>query len=211
MPTTKRWPPPLSAFAPGGASSGGSWTSGARCTRGSSQAGIGAGLRAWLGPSARPRAGLGAHVASLEQLAAARADAVLAELTAAALVAQHDRRPCGGDGVTVAPAKQLDDHGPQVEALRRQTVFVAQRALLVGDLFEDPLGHQPVQARGEDVTRDAEALPHLVEAPPAEEHIAQHEDRPTLANELERTGDRAVLVLVVAPQHLATSYHLVAS
>jgi hypothetical protein len=114
---------------------------------------------------------------------------MLAELAAAALVAQHDRRSRRGRGVPIAPAQQLDDHRPQIEPLGRQPVFVAHRPLLVGDLFENPLGHEAIEARGEHVAGDAEALLHLVEAPPAEEYVAQHEDRPALADELERPGD----------------------
>src|SRR5271163_387903 len=172
IPSTKRAYPPPSAFTPGGTSSGGSWTSGARCTHGSSHAGGGA----------CPRPGLAAHIAHLQQLAAASADAMLAELAAAALVAQHDRRPRLGRGVAVAPAQQLDDHRPQVQALAGQPVFMADRPLLVGNLLEDPFGDEPVEARGEHVAGDAETLLHLVEAPSSEEYVAQHENRPALAH-----------------------------
>ena len=119
---------------------------------------------------------------------------MLAELAAAVLVSQHDRRPRRGGGVAVAPAQQLDDHRPEVEALRRQPVFVAWGALLVGDLFEDALADEAVEARREHVAGDAEALLHLIEATPSEEHVAQHEQRPALAHELQRTCNRAILI-----------------
>ena len=145
-----------------------------------------------------------ADVARAERLAAVLADAPLVQQAAAVAVAQHDWGTRGGGRVAIAPAQELDDHRPQVEALLGEAVLVALGALLVGDLPQDALRDEPLQARGEHVARDAEVALDRVEAAHAEEDVAQDEHRPALADELERARDRAVLVPVVAAQHPAT-------
>ena len=66
----------------------------------------------------------------LDRVAADRADAVVVELAAAALVAQHHRRPVRRR-VLVAPLEQRDEDRPEVDALAREAVLEALRALLV--------------------------------------------------------------------------------
>ena len=60
---------------------------------------------------------------------------------------------------------------------------------------------QALQARGEDVARDPEVALQRVEAVHAQEHVSQHQERPALADQLKRAGDRAVLIAVVGPEH----------
>jgi hypothetical protein len=67
--------------------------------------------------------------------------------------------------------------------------------------LQDPFLYQPVEPVGEDVPRDSKALLELVETAEAEEDVADDEERPALANDLERPRDRAVLALVAALQH----------
>jgi hypothetical protein len=103
--------------------------------------------------------------------------------------------------VAVSPLQQLHDDRPQVKALGGQPVLVAQGALLVRGLFEDFLGHEPLQARSEDVAGDPQVFAQGVKATDSEEHVAQHEQRPALADQLERARDRAVQVPIVVAQH----------
>ena len=82
---------------------------------------------------------------ALMLFAAGGADAVLVERAAAVLVGEHDRRAVGCV-VAVAELHQRDHHGPQVEALVGQAVLEALGALLVGDLGQDALLMQALQA-----------------------------------------------------------------
>ena len=64
------------------------------------------------------------------------------------------------------------------------------------------LGDWPITARQGGSLPDGVAWAlDLIEAPATEKHVAQHEDRPALADELQGAGDRAVLIGVVAFQH----------
>src|SRR5262249_12396188 len=64
--------------------------------------------------------------------------------------------------VAVAPLHQGEERNPQLATLRGQAVLEARRALAVLDALEDAFGDEPLQAIGEDVARDAEALEQLL-------------------------------------------------
>jgi hypothetical protein len=100
--------------------------------------------------------------------------------------------------VLVAPLSETGEGDVEVTPLSREPVLEPLRALAVAHLLQDALLHQAVQAVGENVTGDAEALLELVEAAEPEERVADNQQRPALADDLERPGDRAVLALVVA-------------
>ena len=133
------------------------------------------------------------------------------EASTAALVLEHYRGPARGHGVAVAPLHQRDDRGPQVEALFGEEVFEALGALLVAAPFQHAVLEQTLQARVEDVARDAEVALQLVEATQPEEDVADDEQRPALADHLECAGDAAGLVLVVVAEHLTSISQRVAS
>src|SRR5262249_52391171 len=103
--------------------------------------------------------------------------------------------------VLVAPLAQRRERDVQLEAFRGEPVFEALRALAVADPLQDPLLDEAPEPVGEHVPRDAEALLKLVEAALPEEDVADDQQRPALAHHLERTRDRAVLAVVVAPEH----------
>ena len=86
-----------------------------------------------------------ARVPGGQQLAAAFADAALADGAAALLVDDQPPRALGVGGVAVAPVEQGDQGRPEVEALLGQEVLVAGRAFLVGAALEDLLVDQPLQ------------------------------------------------------------------
>ena len=78
---------------------------------------------------------------------------------------------------------------------------MALRVLLVGAPFEDVLVDQPLEPGRQRVAGDAEPLLQLVEAPPPVHHVADDEQRPALADDLERLGDRADLAGIVVTEH----------
>ena len=133
-------------------------------------------------------------------LAALHADAAVVDLAAAAGVADHDGRAVGRR-VGVAPLQQRDDDGPQVGALAGQPVFEALRAVLIALAAQDARVDEALKPCLQDVAGNPEAALELVEAMGAEECIAQDQERPALADELERAGDRAFLAVLCVLQH----------
>src|SRR5262249_5432508 len=111
------------------------------------------------------------------------------------------RRAAGQRHVLVAPVEQRDHHWPQVEALLGEEVLVAAGMVAVLAALEDVLVDQALQACGEHVPGDAERPLHLAELATAQEHLADDQDRPALADQLEAASDRAGLSLVVVAKH----------
>jgi hypothetical protein len=104
----------------------------------------------------------------------------------------------------VAPLHQGDQRDGELAPLLRQLVLETRRSLAVGGSLQDPFVDQPGEAVTEDVSRDTEALLELVEAPQPEEDVSHDQERPPLADELERARDRAVLALVRSLEHART-------
>src|SRR6185503_5503881 len=77
------------------------------------------------------------------------------------------------------------------------------RPELAAAVLEHALIDERLQAVGEDVGGDARAAADVGEAAPAEQHLAHHQQRPPLADDRQRAGDRAVLILERAERHLA--------
>ena len=122
-------------------------------------------------------------------------------LAAAAAVADDARPAAGCRVVAVAPVRQRDHDRPEVDALLGQVVLEALRALLIEAALEDAVVDESLQAVGEHVAGDAEIALEVLEAADAEERVAQQQDRPAVAEDLERAGDGAVLGFVRAGQH----------
>src|SRR4029453_19055632 len=104
--------------------------------------------------------------------------------------------------VLVPPLPQTAEGDVEVAALGGESVLVAGRSLAVGDALEHALADEPVQPVGEDVAGDPQALLELVEAANPEEHVADDQQRPALADNLQRPRDRAVLAFVLPVQHV---------
>jgi hypothetical protein len=147
----------------------------------------------------------------VQELAAVLADAAIADRPTALLVDDQHRRPGGVGGVAIAPSEQGDEGRPEVEPLLGEEVLVAIRPALIGAALEDVLLDQSLQAGGEDVAGDTEALLQFVEAPPAVHHVAHDQQRPALADDLQGASDRADLTWIVVAQHKVILAHLVAS
>src|SRR5687768_16789991 len=63
------------------------------------------------------------------------------------------------------------------------------------------LRHEVIQAIGEDVAGDTEALLKALEPADAEHGVTKDEQRPALPDDLQGTGDRANLIWVTGIQH----------
>src|SRR5262249_50869249 len=113
--------------------------------------------------------------------------------------------------VLVAPLPQSGEGDVELSAFGLEPVLVAFGALAVADALEDPLVDQQVEAVGENVPGDTEAGLELVEAAESEEGVANDQERPALTDDLERAGNRAVLAVVVAFQHVPHTSNVVAS
>ena len=103
--------------------------------------------------------------------------------------------------VSVAPLSETDQGNVEVKPHARELIVVAILPGAVGDGLEDPLFDQSVEAIGEDVAGDAEALLELVEPSKTEEGIPNDQEGPPLAHKLEGPRDRAILPLVLTVQH----------
>src|SRR5437763_319382 len=75
--------------------------------------------------------------------------------------------------VAVAPLHERDQRRVEVQAHLREPVLVALGALLVALPLEDARAHETLQAIREDVARDPEIRLELVEAPHAQERLAE--------------------------------------
>ncbi len=98
--------------------------------------------------------------------------------------------------VAVTPLHQRKQDEAEFAALLGEPVFESLGSLVVGDALEHALGDEAVQAVGEHVARDPEAVEELVEATMAENDVADDQQRPTVADHLERASDRTDLAVV---------------
>ena len=80
-------------------------------------------------------------------------------------------------------------------------VLVALGPLAIPNPLENALLDEPAKTVGKHVAGDAETLLELVEVAKAEEGVADDQQRPALADDLEGTGDRALLSFVVTLEH----------
>ncbi|GAA3432976.1 hypothetical protein GCM10018954_025790 [Kutzneria kofuensis] len=115
--------------------------------------------------------------------------------SAAVAVVQQQGGALGIGGVAVAPVEQGDQDRVQLLALGGEPVLVTGplAGLLVALPVEDAVLDQRRQAGGEQVAGDADAPLELLEPPVAVERLAQDQQRPPLAHDLQRARDRTVL------------------
>src|SRR3954447_2733824 len=154
---------------------------------------------------------VGAHVADREEGAALGADAAVVDLPAAIAVPEDHRPRVEAVDVLVAPVQQRHDRRPEVEPLLGQPVLEALRALLVADPLEHPGVDELAEPVGEHVPGEAEVPLEDVEPLRPEERLADDEEGPALADDLEGRGQRAVEVLVGAGKHTPSVAEVVAS
>jgi hypothetical protein len=119
---------------------------------------------------------------------------------AATGVPHHGRRPLRAGEVTVAPRHERHQDRHQLATRLAEPVLVPlpRTGLAVGGALDETRLRQPGEPAGQDVARDPEMPGELVEAPDAVGHVAQHEQRPPVADQGERPGDRAGTAVVRA-------------
>ncbi len=125
------------------------------------------------------------HGVRIETLATHRTAQHRLDHGPAGQVLNGHHRAGGAATVLLAPGHQSDEHGPEVEPLLREPVLEAIGALLVALAPEDPGCDELVEPVGENVSGAADVALHRIEAPRSEERLAEHEERPALADVVE--------------------------
>jgi hypothetical protein len=100
-------------------------------------------------------------------------------------VLDDHRLVAGADDPFVTPLSEGGHDWPQGSPLVGEEVVVAAAAFVVGATLEHAGIDERVEAVREDVPRDAEAVDEVLEPAHAEERIAQDQQRPPLADDLE--------------------------
>ena len=101
--------------------------------------------------------------------------------------------------VAIAPGQEAHHRRPEIAALLCQVVLIA--VARVGPPLEDAGVTQPGQAGLEDVARDPQAVMEILVAPDPGEDVADDEQAPALTDDLQRPGEGAFLLRVVAIEH----------
>src|SRR6185312_11210866 len=97
-----------------------------------------------------------------------------------------------------APARELAHDRPQRRPVRGQLVHLRRCRRRQPPLREDARGLEILQPRGEDIRADAgQRVGEVRVALRALQELADDQQRPALADPLERVGDRAVLLVVL--------------
>jgi hypothetical protein len=133
--------------------------------------------------------------------AAAVAAEIGANVAAAAGVKRESWRAARRRVVAVAPFHEHDQRGRELAALVGEGVSRPTGARLVGKPFEHAFVAKALEPAREDVGSDPEAVLELLEALRAEDCVAEDQERPALADDLQRSGDRADLIRIVALEH----------
>lgn len=118
---------------------------------------------------------------------------------AAGLVDQHRRGALLGE-VAVTPTHERHEDGGQFDPHRCEPVLVAGRVLLVADLLEDPVLDEALESIGQHGACNPEIGAELVVAADTPERVADDQDRPAVADDLQRTGDGARRLLIGVPR-----------
>lgn len=101
----------------------------------------------------------------------------------------------------VAPRQKRHDHRVERATLDRECVFIARRALLVGNPAENAVVDEAGEALGHKVTGRPCVLAELLEAGCAEEGLAQQQQRPSIADHRQGAGDGAPGLADIGPLH----------
>src|SRR6266481_4308585 len=106
----------------------------------------------------------------------------------------------------VAPGEQRQKHWSEVATTLGRQVFVAGRSLAIAAALQQSGLDQGVEAPGQHIGSDVEALLELVEAGQPVQRVAKDQNAPPFADPLEAAGDRALhvakaLALHGAPDH----------
>jgi hypothetical protein len=108
-----------------------------------------------------------------------------------------------GGAVAAAPDEERVEGWPEVTACVRQFVEVSTRVLGVGPSLEDAVFDQAAEPVGEHRLGDVEVGVEVVETAYSEERVTEDQQRPALADDLQRAGEGAVLGYVVLAEQIS--------
>lgn len=137
----------------------------------------------------------------IDRLAAFGAGEKCAEIVTAILVPVDDRRPFGTGVVGIAPMHERKHERIQIQPLHRKAILEAPGAFLVRHLLQHAIPDQASQPLGEHAPGDAQPAVEVLEPTDFQERVAQDEKRPAVADDRERTGERAELGREFIPFH----------
>ena len=94
----------------------------------------------------------------------------------------------------VAETPHRKEHIEEVSSLFGKSVFVTGWIVLVGDCLQYAMGDQLLEPVGEHVPRNLQVTLEVVEPSHSEEHVANYQQRPAVANDVDCVGDDTVKV-----------------
>src|SRR5262249_3692853 len=103
-------------------------------------------------------------------------------------IEDHDAGTFGRE-VLVPPSQQGPKHRPEVAAALRENIFVSRRPLAILAALEQAAFDQGIQAPGQHIGRDIEALLELVEPRQSVKGIPEDQDAPPLTHTLKAARD----------------------
>jgi pimeloyl-ACP methyl ester carboxylesterase len=132
------------------------------------------------------RAESGEDVARGDGFVAVCADEPRVSRLTAWLVDQLERAlPVLGREMAVGPSHEADDHGIQLECAVGEPVLVPVWVGAIADAFEQTVGDEMPEPIGENVAGDSEVALHLAVAAHAEERLAEDQEGPAVAEDVD--------------------------
>ena len=136
-------------------------------------------------------AGLRSDVSDVERLVALAADDDGMHVVATGSVMQDEGSAFGAGEPAFAPGRHGGKNRVDVSAFVGEAVLAAGRSLLVFDPAEQVFVNETVQSLGEDVASDPERGLEVVEAAGPETRLAQDQQVPVVAEDVDAAGDGA--------------------
>jgi hypothetical protein len=161
--------------------------------------------------SAGTRPGHGQDTVRLRGHAARSAACLLVDGATAVVVNNQDRWP-GWRGPLVTPRHERNNHWRQIPALVRQQILDVVRMLGIASRRHESRVDEALETGGQDVRRQPKTPLKLGEAgDAAKERVANDEQAPAFANQLERSRGGTVLVGIGATEHAGSLPRVLAS
>ena len=140
---------------------------------------------------------LGRDIGHLDALFTMGAVRYRAEGVTAGFVDQFGNRFFLAIHMSGAPIAHENDHRPQFSPFLGKDIFITARAFAIQALFENAVGDQVLQARGQHISRQAQGLLPLFEPAQTVKRIADNQQGPGLADNFETGRDGAPLLTVI--------------
>jgi len=131
------------------------------------------------------------HASNVERLSTLGAGNDRVHVVVALRVVKNERRKVAAEQPLVTERRHNREDRSHVAALVGKAVLVAHRSLLVRHLFQQTLLHEAVEPGRQDVAAGTQLALEFLEPPRTEARLAKYEQRPAVANEVRRAGNRA--------------------